>query len=88
MKCGIRKTRDPMAMKTVPPATHEALLYLLPMNVTNNTTINAPMSIALGIIPDFVDGSLNCLSIDGIAELAIPFTANPSMKHITDTKKI
>jgi hypothetical protein len=24
---------------------------------------------------DFVDGNLNCRSIDGIAELAIPFTA-------------
>ena len=85
MRCGIIKTNDPIAMKTVPPATHDALLYPFPINVTNNTTTSAPISIELGIMLDFVDGNLNCRSIDGIAELAIPFTAYPSMKHIIET---
>jgi hypothetical protein len=52
-------------MKTVPPATHDALLYPFPINVTNNTTTSAPISIELGIMLDFVDGNLNCRSIDG-----------------------
>lgn len=75
-------------MTTVPPATIAALLYRPPMKVTNNTTINDPMSMELGMSADLVDGSLNCLSNDGMAEFAIPFTANPSMKHIMETKRI
>ena len=46
------------------------------------------MSCELGIIADLVDGSLNCRSRAGRAALAIPFTANPSMKHIILTNSV
>lgn len=69
------KRKDPTAMITDPVATHDALLYLPPIKLINKTTMRAPMSCELGIIADLVDGTLNCLSIDGRAAFAIPLTA-------------